>query len=110
MRRFDLELFLQSVDKYNITEVVVVPPMALVIVKSPLSKSPYLKKVKSGMVGAAPLDKDVQAKFQSLLSEGAPFNQVWGMTETTCIATMFYYPEDDTTGSVGKQIPNLEIK
>lgn len=110
MRRFELDIFLQSMDKYNITDVVTVPPMTLAIVKSPLSKTPYMKRVKSGSVGAAPLDKDVQAKFRSLLSEGANFTQVWGMTETTCIATMFFYPENDITGSVGRQIPNLEIK
>ena len=97
-------------EKYNITDVATVPPMALAIVKSPFAKLPYLKKVRNGSVGAAPLDKDVQAKFHSLMSDGATFTQVWGMTETTCIATMFFYPENDTTGSVGRQIPNLEIK
>lgn len=110
MRRFEIELFLQTMEKYSITDITAVPPMALAIVKSPLSKFPYLKKAKGGAAGAAPLDKEVQAKFKSLLAEGATFTQVWGMTETSCIATMFFYPENDTTGSVGRQIPNLEIK
>lgn len=110
MRRFEIELFLQTMEKYSITDVTAVPPMALAIVKSPLSKLPYLKKTKGGAAGAAPLDKEVQAKFQSLMSDGAPFTQVWGMTETSCVATMFFYPENDTTGSVGRQIPNLEMK
>ena len=84
--------------------------MAVAIVKSPLSKMPFLKATRNGAVGAAPLDKGVQAKFKSLMGDGAPYNQVWGMTETTCIATMFYYPEMDTTGSVGRPIPCLEMK
>lgn len=32
------------------------------------------------------------------------------MTETTCVATMFPYPETDTTGSVGRPNPGLDVK
>lgn len=32
------------------------------------------------------------------------------MTETTCIATMFPYPETDITGSVGRPNPGLDVK
>lgn len=32
------------------------------------------------------------------------------MTETTCIATNFYYPEHDTTGSVGRPVPGIDMK
>jgi acyl-CoA synthetase (AMP-forming)/AMP-acid ligase II len=32
------------------------------------------------------------------------------VTETSCIATMFPYPEKDFTGGVGRLIPNLEAK
>ncbi|KAI1921808.1 hypothetical protein LOZ12_002127 [Ophidiomyces ophidiicola] len=110
MRRFDLEGFLRVSHKYKITEATTVPPMAVAIVKSPLSKQPFLKNIRSGAVGAAPLDKGVQAQFRSLLGDGARYNQVWGMTETSCVATRFVWPEDDTTGSVGRPIPCLEMK
>jgi acyl-CoA synthetase (AMP-forming)/AMP-acid ligase II len=111
MRRFDLEIFLVTTEKYNVTEILVVPPIALAILMSPFSKErPFLKKVRCGIIGAAPLDKDVQARFRALLGDDSPFTQVWGMTETTCIATMFYHPEHDDTGSVGRLIPNVEAK
>lgn len=110
MRRFDLEAYLKAAERFQVTEIVTVPPMALGIVKSPLSKHPYLKSAKRGNVGAAPLDKDVQAKFRSLLADGASYNQVWGMTESSCVATMFYWPENDDTGSVGRPVPCLEMK
>ena len=32
------------------------------------------------------------------------------MTETSCVATKFPWPEDDATGAVGRPIPNLDIK
>ena len=33
-----------------------------------------------------------------------------GMTETSCIATNFYYPEHDITGSVGRPVPGIDMK
>ena len=32
------------------------------------------------------------------------------MSETSCVATYFYPPEHDTTGSVGRFIPSLDAK
>jgi len=36
--------------------------------------------------------------------------QVWGMTEASCIVTRFEYPEDDLTGSIGRPMPNIDMK
>jgi acyl-CoA synthetase (AMP-forming)/AMP-acid ligase II len=111
MRRFDLQTYLAANEQYQITELAIVPPIAIAILMSPFSRTrPFLHSIKSVTCGAAPLDKDVQARFRTLLKDGTPFTQVWGMTETCCIATMFPYPEHDDTGSVGRLIPNLEAK
>lgn len=111
MRRFDLETYLTTVEKYNVTDLAVVPPIVIAILMSPLSRNkPYLRKARMAGCGAAPLDKDVQARFRSLMGNDTPFTQVWGMTETSCVATMFAHPEHDDTGSVGRLIPNLEAK
>ena len=111
MRRFDLPLFLETVEKYNITELAVVPPVVLAILASPLAHSrPFLRSVRAAAVGAAPLDKVAQARFRALLAPGAPCTQVWGMTESSCIATLVPYPQTDDSGSVGVLIPNVEAK
>lgn len=111
MRRFDLPVFLNTFEKYNITDLGLVPPIAIAVLMNQLTHTrPFLKSVKTATCGAAPLDKGVQARIQKLLSDGAPFTQVWGMTETTCIAMNFPYPEDDDTGSVGWLIANVEAK
>lgn len=111
MRRFDLEEYLNTVEKYNVTDLAMVPPIVIAILMSPLCQQrPFLKKVRLAACGAAPLDKGIQARFRSLMGDGSPFTQVWGMTETSCVATMFPYPEHDDTGSVGRLIPNLEAK
>ena len=110
LRRFELEAFLKYIEKYQVTELAMVPPVCIGIIISPLSKKYSLKSIRSAACGAAPLDKGPQARLKALLSPDAPFTQVWGMTETSCVATMFYYPEHDVTGSVGRMMPNLDCK
>ncbi|KAJ5921644.1 hypothetical protein N7454_009118 [Penicillium verhagenii] len=108
MRRFDLEQFLVSVEKYNITDLTLVPPIVIAILMAPISqKRPFLKNVRAAACGAAPLDKDVQARFRSMIGDGSPFVQVWGMTETSCVATMFPYPEHDDTGLIDDEGRNI---
>jgi acyl-CoA synthetase (AMP-forming)/AMP-acid ligase II len=87
--------------------------MVVAIVTSPIpvaTKVKYLRFVKAALAGAAPLDKAMQARFQALLPASSPFTQIWAMTETSCFASIFYYPEDDDTGSVGRFVPNLDVK
>jgi 4-coumarate--CoA ligase len=69
-----------------------------------------LKSVRLAYGGAAPLDAVTQSKFQDLMPKGSPFTQVMGMTETSCFASLLPYPEDDDTGSVGRFLPNLDVK
>lgn len=110
MRRFELEPFLKYMEKYEISEVSSVPPIIIAIIMSPLNKRYSLKKVFQAQCGAAPLDKDSQQRFLSLLALDAKCTQVWGMTETSCVCTTFVWPEKDDTGSVGRLVPNMEAK
>lgn len=79
MRRFELEPWLQNMQRFNITELNMVPPMVIQIINSPLTKNYSLKSVRSGNCGAAPLAAEPQARMKALLSHTATFNQVWGM-------------------------------
>ena len=130
MRRFDLAKFLSNIEKFQINELALVPPMVIAIIMAPITKNYNLKCVKGVSIGAAPLDKGPQTKLQALIDETAPCTQVWGksglpwagltqrilslcflgMSEATCIVTMVKYPEKDMTGSVGRPAPNIDMK
>jgi 4-coumarate--CoA ligase len=110
MRRFELEGFLKGIEEHRINELGMVPPLVLAIVMSPLSKKYSLRSIKKVGAGAAPLDAALQNRFKALCAPDAVFTQVLGMTESTGAYTLFYYPEDDETGSIGKFIPNIEHK
>lgn len=108
--RFEPERWFWTHQEYQLTDLLVVPPIAILAINSPLNKKYSLKSVKMAMCGAAPLDKLPQSRLQKLIGEDVPFTQVWGMTETSCIATRFPWPEQDTTGSVGRAMPGLDLK
>ncbi|KAJ4400552.1 hypothetical protein N0V91_008594 [Didymella pomorum] len=110
MRRFGLKSWLQNISRFGITEANMVPPMVIQVINSPLTKQYSLKSIRNSWVGAAPLAAEPQARYKALLRGDTPFNQVWGMSETSCIATMLHYPEQDCTGSVGRFLPNMDAK
>lgn len=110
MRRFELESWMRNVERFEITEASMVPPMVIQVINSPLTKKYSLASIRNSWVGAAPLAAEPQARYKALLRPDTPFNQVWGMSETSCIATMVHYPEHDPTGSVGRFLPNLDAK
>ena len=110
IRRFEIEVFLKTIDTYQITDVILVPPVVVAIFKHSGIKKSSLQSLRVVLVGAAPLGKNNQAALQKMLSSQATVTQVWGMTEATCIATTFRYPEKDETGSVGRMLPNLDSK
>lgn len=110
MRRFDIEDFLSSIEKYKITDLILVPPIVVAIIMSPLSTKYSLESILVGFCGAASLNPAVQARFRKLINPKGSFSNVWGMTEVSSVGTLFYPPEDDTTGSVGMVLPNLDIK
>ena len=78
MRRFELAKFLSLVERFRITELGMVPPMVLAVVMNPITKNYNLKSVKDAVIGAAPLDKDLQRRLQMLIGRGASCTQVWG--------------------------------
>lgn len=113
MRRYDPGTFLEMCDNHSITDLTLVPPQVISLLAHAMpasKKRELLKSVRLAYGGAAPLDAVTQSKFQELMPKDSPFTQVMGMTETSCFASLLPYPEDDDTGSVGRFLPNLDVK
>ncbi|KAI9818922.1 MAG: hypothetical protein M1827_007743 [Pycnora praestabilis] len=109
MPRFEMSCFMQTIERFQITETLMVPPMMTGILKSPLSKEYSLKSLRFVSCGGAPLEGSLQHQFYTLLAPDALLTQVWGMTETGWLTT-FQYPEKDDTGSVGRLLPTIEAR
>lgn len=109
-RRFTVDGFLRAIQDCQITECPIVPPMCNAIINSPARTKYDISCLRYATSGAAPLGKDQQRRFKELMRPDGTFTQVWGMTECTCIASMFEPTEHDASGSVGRIIPNLDCK
>jgi 4-coumarate--CoA ligase len=107
MRKFDFLSMLEYVQKYRVTALNLVPPVAVALTKRPEVKDFDLSSVEMAMVGAAPLDPatvdDFNSKFQ-----GMRLKQGWGMTEITCSACGWDPTRTSEASRVGELNANIE--
>lgn len=109
MPRFELESFLEAVEKYNVTLMHIVPPIVLALAKHPVVDNYKLTKVRTLFSGAAPLDESLTRACMARL--GCELRQGYGMTETSPVThSSPADPAQVKFGSVGVPAPNTEVK
>jgi 4-coumarate--CoA ligase len=107
MPKFDFNKFLEYNKKYRITFFFTVPPIYLLIAKSPAVTDQFAT-LEVAISGAAPLGKELQhAASAKLGGPGCFISQTWGLSETTGSATIMPFNMTDDTGSVSPLIPNM---
>jgi acyl-CoA synthetase (AMP-forming)/AMP-acid ligase II len=105
--RFDLEQFLQTMERYGVTRACLVPPIVLALTKSPLVDKYDLSKLQVVMSAAAPLGRDVADACAERL--GCIVKQGYGLTEAS--PGTHGTPDDaNRPGSVGLTVPNTETR
>jgi acyl-CoA synthetase (AMP-forming)/AMP-acid ligase II len=109
MPRFELEPFLQTLQKYDITLAHLVPPIVLALAKHPVVDNYPLPKLKTIFSGAAPLDETLTRACMERL--GCDIRQGYGLTETSPVThSSPPEPENVKYGSVGVPAPSTEVK
>jgi acyl-CoA synthetase (AMP-forming)/AMP-acid ligase II len=108
--RFDLEAFLEAIQRYRVTSLSVVPPIVLAIAKHPLVDRYDLSGVKLVGSAAAPLSAELEEAAAGRLS--CTFFQGWGMTEASGAVTLplVREPERIRRGTLGQLVPNTEAR
>jgi acyl-CoA synthetase (AMP-forming)/AMP-acid ligase II len=107
--RFDLEPFLETLQKYGVTFAHVVPPIALALAKHPSVERYDLSRLRTLFSGAAPLGEAVTRACAERL--GCVVMQGYGLTETS--PGTHVSPTDPARirpGAVGPCLPNTECK
>ena len=111
LRRFELRSFVNAVDRFQITDVAVVPPIiAELIHQEEMTKFPYspLQSLRYVICAGADLPQVAQSSLYAWLSPKAVIAQCYGTTESGWI-TLFGPTEKDTSGSIGRLMPNVEL-
>lgn len=108
MRRFDAEIFTSLVDRFNVTEIAVVPTMVASIINQRTSPL-VLKTLRRIWCAGSSLSPILSDAMYDILHEDACISQVWGMTEFGRI-TSTPWDRGTMNGSVGELMPNTEAR
>ncbi|MBP43141.1 MAG: 4-coumarate--CoA ligase family protein [Deltaproteobacteria bacterium] len=109
MLRFDLEQFLNLMQKYEVTRAYLVPPIVLALAKHPMVEKFRFPKLKTIMSGAAPLGAELAEDCAQRL--GCTVKQGYGLTETSPVTHINPEPPGRVVpGSIGICIPNTECR
>jgi acyl-CoA synthetase (AMP-forming)/AMP-acid ligase II len=109
MPRFEPEPFLEAVAEHGITRLFLVPPIVLLLAKSPMVERYDLSSVKSVLSGAAPLDANIARMLAQRI--GARVSQGYGLSETSPVTHAVPFRETEVNlASIGPLAPNTECK
>lgn len=109
MPKFDLEKFCTHIQTHKITFAYIVPPVVLLLGKSPVIDKFDLSSLRMLNSGAAPLTKDLVDTVYKRLK--IPIKQGYGLSETSPTTHMQAWEDWNVyVGSVGKLLPNLTAK
>ncbi|KAI0324379.1 acetyl-CoA synthetase-like protein [Cubamyces sp. BRFM 1775] len=110
-QRFQLERMLESIQRYRITHLYLVPPMAILMCKSPDVTKYDLSSVYFFIVGAAPVSAELTDQLVRVLPKNCRIGQGYGMTELATIITFFQLDQRvGTLGSAGVLIPGISAR
>ncbi|KAI1468060.1 acetyl-CoA synthetase-like protein [Daldinia caldariorum] len=111
MSSFNFEKMLQCIEKFRIDSLTSVPPIIVMLAKSPLSRKYDISSLESITSGAAPLGAEVGEEVSKLWPEGAlTLRQGWGMTELTCASTGWHPKMPGRSAAVGELLANCKAR
>jgi acyl-CoA synthetase (AMP-forming)/AMP-acid ligase II len=108
MPRFDLDQFLELIERHSVTLVYVVPPIALALARHPAVEGRDLSSVRTIMSGAAPLGPGLIAELAERVDSNVI--QGYGLTETSPVTHVIRPHAENRPGSIGQPLPSTECR
>jgi acyl-CoA synthetase (AMP-forming)/AMP-acid ligase II len=106
--RFDLEAFLEAIQRHRATYVFLVPPVLLALAKHPLVAKYDLSSLDRLLSGAAPLGEALAREVEARI--GCAVLQGYGLTETSPVALVSRLDGSTPKGSVGTPVAGTECR
>ncbi|KAI0662181.1 acetyl-CoA synthetase-like protein [Cubamyces menziesii] len=108
--KFKFDDMLRSIIRFKIDALPLVPPMAVLLCKHPLTRQYDLSCIKITIIGAAPVSAELTHHLSRVLPNSR-IGQGYGMTET-CTTFGFQHPfmHVGTPGSAGVMLPGTALR
>ncbi|NIK56215.1 AMP-binding protein [Kribbella shirazensis] len=106
-QRFDPEHTLQLIGRYGVTRLPLAPPALHALLTRPDLRE-ALETVKVVLTGASTLDRALADRFEQ--ASGLHVNQGYGLTEASPGVTTTLGEVAPKPGSVGRPLPNVEVR
>ncbi|KAG5882798.1 hypothetical protein JTB14_035628 [Gonioctena quinquepunctata] len=106
--KFRPKLFLEAIQKFKVTRLIVPPPVLVFLLKSPMVQNYDLSCIKEIRSGAAPMGKEMEKELKDRFKVGH-VSQAYGMTETT-LGVLLSPPGMSKVGSCGKIVAGMLAK
>jgi acyl-CoA synthetase (AMP-forming)/AMP-acid ligase II len=109
MPRFELEQFLDLLERHQVTRAYVVPPIVLALAKHPAVDGRDLSALRHILSGAAPLGAELAEDVAERI--GCSVTQGYGMTEMSPITHLVPpFSAAEKPGSIGPPLPGTECR
>jgi acyl-CoA synthetase (AMP-forming)/AMP-acid ligase II len=109
MPRFDLEQFLELIERHRATHLFIVPPIALALAKHPAVEGRDLSSLRVVNSGAAPVGAELVEQVSERI--GAVVMQGYGLTETSPVTHCNpIEPQRVKAGTIGPPLPDTECR
>ncbi|KZT30741.1 amp dependent CoA ligase [Neolentinus lepideus HHB14362 ss-1] len=108
--KFNFVEMLNSIVRFRITHLILVPPMLLLLCKHPIVKKYDLSHVRVIMSGAAPLSQEVIEQLAAVFPNRV-IGQGYGLTETaTALCTLPRTQKVGFSGAAGRLVPGTVVR
>ncbi|KZP07131.1 amp dependent CoA ligase [Athelia psychrophila] len=107
--KFNFEGFLKSIVRFQMTHILLVPPMVVLLCKRSAVQKYDLSSVRGVSSGAAPLSAEILPLLTALLPR-ATISQGYGMTETATVVSTLRFGERRTRGGSGALLPGVRAR
>jgi acyl-CoA synthetase (AMP-forming)/AMP-acid ligase II len=108
MPRFDLEQFLELIERHRVTRAYVVPPIALALARHPAVEGRDLSTLRTMKSGAAPLGAELAERVAERV--GCMVTQGYGLTETSPVTHLIREDRPNKPGSIGQALAMTECR
>ena len=102
----------ETIERYRVSEVLLVPTMIQMLVDDPAAKSADLSSLRNLVYGASPIADAVLKRAMERLP-GVGFTQAYGMTELSPVTTLLSPADHDSERlrrSAGRAVPHAEVR